>query len=73
MNLGNRYERLSAGILTPAVEETPCVFDRRRYGFPNKANMITDMITAPAYLDMCVCNFNQIGVTSRLQPCLLMY
>ena len=49
MNLSNRYERLSAGILTPAVEGTlvPCVFDRRRYGFPYKANMITDMFTAP--------------------------
>jgi len=58
MNISNRYERLSAGILTPAVEDVPCVFDRRRYDFPYKANMITDMITAPTYLDMCVCNVN---------------
>ena len=58
MNLGNRYERLSAGILTPAVEEAPCVFDRRRYCFPYKANVITDMVTALTHLDMCVCNVN---------------
>lgn len=50
MNLSNRYERLSAGILTSAVEEVPCVFDRRRYGFPYKANMITGML-----IDICVC------------------
>ncbi len=50
----NRYERLSAGILTPAVEKVPCVFDRRRYGFPYKANMIADMRTALTYLDICV-------------------
>jgi hypothetical protein len=58
MNLGNRYERLSAGILTPAVEEVPCVFDGRRYSFPYKANMITDMLTASTYLDVCICNVN---------------
>jgi hypothetical protein len=37
----------------PAVKEVPCVFDRRRYGFPYKANMITDMTHGPPPISIC--------------------